>query len=134
MSLTEQSAAIDEAKLGALMGQLLNDVGALMSASLVTIGDKLGIYKTLAEAGPTTLAELARHSGVSETYLQNWLLNQAASGYLDYDPQTELYNLSPEQAMVLANGESPLFMAGIFECFPAFNAMEARITRAFQTG
>ena len=56
MSLTEQNVPIDEAKLGAIMGQLLNDVGAIMSASLFTIGDKLGLYKTLAETGPATPA------------------------------------------------------------------------------
>jgi predicted O-methyltransferase YrrM len=134
MSLTEQNTPIDEAKLGAIMGQLVNDVGATMSTTLFTIGDKLGLYKTLAATGPATPAELAERTGTSEIYLQSWLLNQAASGYIDYDPQTERYRLAPEQAMVLADPESPLFMAGIFECVPAFNAVTPRITQAFQTG
>src|SRR5689334_13866344 len=134
MSLTEQNAQINEAKLGTIMGQLLNDVGAIMSASLFTIGDKLGLYKTLAATGPATPVELGQRSGTSETYLQHWLTNQAASGYIDYDPQTGRYSPSPEQAMELAYPESPLFMAGIFGCVSAFNAVEARITRSFQTG
>jgi predicted O-methyltransferase YrrM len=134
MSLAEQNVTIDEAKLGALMGQVVNDIGATISASLFTIGDKQGLYKTLFEAGPATLAEFAQRTAMSEPYLQNWLLNQAAGGYIDYNPQTERYSLSPEQAMVLVDPQSPLFMAGIFECLPAFNKVESRITRAFHTG
>src|SRR4051794_4245585 len=98
MSLTEQSAPIDEAKLGAIMGQLLNDIGATISTNLFTIGDKLGLYKTLAETGPATPAELGQRSGTAEIYLRSWLLNQAASGYIDYDPATGRYSISPEQA------------------------------------
>lgn len=134
MSVETQSFAIDEAKLGALMGQLLNDIGALVSASLFTIGDKLGLYRTLAEAGPLSATELARHTSTSETYLQTWLVNQAAVGYLDYDPATQRYSLSPEQALVLAQPQSPVFMAGIFASVAAFNKVEPRITEAFRTG
>ena len=71
---------IDQAKLEAFVGKGVNDFGAMLSAALVVIGDKLGLWRAL--AGPLTSAELARRTSTTERSVRDWLINQAASGYL----------------------------------------------------
>ena len=134
MTVQDQTRPLDEAKMGAIMGQMVNDIGALLSASLITVGEKLGLYEALAEAGPVTPAELAARTGTSERYLQEWLLNQAASGYTDYDPGTGRYSLSPEQALVLADTASPAYMAGLFKHTAVFQKAVPRLKQAFLNG
>src|SRR5690606_32759801 len=106
---------IDEAKLNAIVGRAVDDFGAIISSALVRIGDKLGLYRALNEGGPATPDELAARTGASERYLRHWLLNQASVGYVDYDPASGRYSLSPEQAMVFARDDTPASMAGGFE-------------------
>jgi hypothetical protein len=77
--------SIDEKKLNDFLGKVVGDVGAAMSAALVVIGDKLGLYKAMAEAGPVAPADLARLTGTTERYVREWLNAQAASGYVAYD-------------------------------------------------
>src|SRR6185503_21159813 len=88
--------AIDEAKLEAFMGQAVTDMGAIISAPLFVIGEKLGLYKAMAGAGPLTSEEVAERSGAAERYVREWLRNQAAGGYIDYDPKSDKYTLSDE--------------------------------------
>ena len=104
--------AVNEAKLQEFMGKALGDSGAGMSAVLVLIGDKLGLYKALSQAGPVTAAELAKPTGCAERYLREWLANQAAGGYVDYDSENEKYYLSEEQALCLANPSGPMDLPG----------------------
>src|SRR3954447_19597780 len=80
------TTGIDEAKLEAFMGQVVSDMGAIISAPLMVIGEKLGLYKAMAHAGPLTAAEVAERSGAAERYVREWLGNQAAGGYVIYDP------------------------------------------------
>ncbi|HLH24550.1 MAG TPA: class I SAM-dependent methyltransferase [Chloroflexota bacterium] len=128
------SEPVDSAKLQAFMGQALGDLGGLVSASLVVIGDKLGLYRALAEAGPLTSAELAARTGTTERYVREWLINQAAGGYLGYDTASGRYSLPPEQALALTDGESPFFLAGAFQLFVAMSRATPRILEAFRTG
>jgi DNA-binding IclR family transcriptional regulator len=100
----------DDAKLHQFMGQMLSDLGGAASVALVRIGDALGLYKALHERGPMTLGELAAAAGVNERYLREWLSHQAASNYLSYDATTQKFALSPEQAMVFAFEDSPVYM------------------------
>ena len=79
------STGIDEAKLEAFMGQAVTDMGANISAPLMLIGDKLGLYKAMAGAGPLSSEELAETTGVAERNVREWLRNQAAGGYVTYD-------------------------------------------------
>ena len=88
-----------------MLGQVISDFGATASSALMVIGDKLGLYRALDGAGPTTSEELAQRTGTTERYLRDWLVNQASSGYIDYDPQTGRYTLPPESALALARGE-----------------------------
>lgn len=104
--------AIDQAVLEAFIGTFVGDLGATVSAPLVVIGDRLGLYKALAEHGPQTAADLAGHTGCTERYLREWLLNQAAGGYVTADQAARVFSLSEEQAFCLANEDSPAFLPG----------------------
>src|SRR5450631_2207975 len=94
--------AIDEAKLEKFMGQFVGDLGAALTGPLVLIGDKLGLYKAMADGDPVTPAELAARTDCRERYIREWLCQQAASGYVEYDAADGTFRLPPEQAMALA--------------------------------
>ena len=106
---------VDKGKLEAFQGKMIGDMGAAVSAALVLIGDKLGLYRTLTEIGPTTPAKLAEAAGAAERYVREWLAAQAAAGYVEYDRETGQFSMSPEQSMVFADEGGPAFMAGGFE-------------------
>jgi SAM-dependent methyltransferase len=122
------------AGLEAFMGKMVGDLGAAMSAALVIIGDRLGLYKAMAQLGPATSAELAALAGASERYVREWLAAQAASGYVSYDGVKGRYFLSVEQAMVFAEEGGPAFMAGAFEVLAAMFHDEPKVSEAFKTG
>jgi len=126
--------APNPAKLEAFMGKMLNDMGAAATSALVLVGDKLGLYKTLAQNGPMTSAQLAEQTGTAERYVREWLAAQAAAGYVEFQPDVGTYGMSPEQAMALADEQSPVFVAGAFEVFAAMILDEPKITAAFKTG
>jgi SAM-dependent methyltransferase len=131
---TETTAQPDSGKLEAFVGQMLGDMGAAMTASLALIGDKLGLYKALAGAGPMSCADLARKTGTNERMVREWLAAQAASGYLTYDAVKDRYELPPERAMVLANEDSPVFLAGFFDIVAAAFRGEEKVSAAFKSG
>src|SRR6476660_4921974 len=110
-----QTSVINEDKLNAFMGQVVGELGATVNAGLIVVGDRLGLYKAMAGAGPISSAQLAEKTGTSERYVREWLNAQAAGGYVKYDPATQKYELPPEQAMALADEDSPAFVAGAFE-------------------
>jgi 2-polyprenyl-3-methyl-5-hydroxy-6-metoxy-1,4-benzoquinol methylase len=125
---------IDEAKMQAFLVRAVGDIGAAMSAVLALIGDKLGLYKAMAGAGPLTIAELARKTGTTERYIREWLGNQAAGGYITYDAATEKYTLPAEQAAALADENSPFFISGAWEVIAAVFKAEPRMAENFRTG
>jgi 2-polyprenyl-3-methyl-5-hydroxy-6-metoxy-1,4-benzoquinol methylase len=125
---------IDEKKLGDLLGKVVGDVGAAMSAALVVIGDKLGLYKAMAEGGPTTPADLARRTGTTERYVREWLNAQAASGYVVYDAPSARYSLTPEQAFAFADDTSPAGVPGLFHVTAAMWHGEEKMTHNFRSG
>jgi SAM-dependent methyltransferase len=125
---------IDEHKLHDLLGRAIGDFGGTFHAALVVIGDRLGLYKALAGADPVTPAELAARTGTAERYVREWLNAQAAGGYVDYDPASGRYRLSPEQALLLADETSPVFFVGGFESATAAARIEPRLVEAFRTG
>ena len=125
---------IDQARLEAFIGKMVADMGAAISAPLVRLGDRLGLYKQMAGAGPLSAEQLAERSGVLERYVREWLNAQAASGYVDYDPATERYTLGDEAAMVLADERSPVFMGGAFDIMSAAFADQDKLLDAFRHG
>jgi SAM-dependent methyltransferase len=128
------SAGIDQTKMDAFLAKAVTDFGAAASAALVVIGDKLGLYKAMAHGGAMTPAELARRTGTAERYIREWLMNQAAGGYVDYDPASQSYTLSHEHAMALADENSPFFVGGGFPVVTAMMKAEPRISQAFMSG
>jgi SAM-dependent methyltransferase len=128
------TTAIDETKLQAFMGQFVQDLGAALSVATVRIGDKLGLYKAMADGSPVTPAVLAERTGTDERYIREWLSSQAASGYVTYDPASERFALGPEQALALAQDNSPVFIPGAFQLVAALIKDEPRISEAFRSG
>jgi SAM-dependent methyltransferase len=121
-------------KLNSFIGRMLGDVGAAMNASLMLIGDKLGLYKTLAEKGPMKSSELAQATGTAERYVREWLAAQAASGYVEYDAASGKFSMQPEQALALADEDSPVFMGAVGNLVAATFLDEPKISEAFKTG
>jgi SAM-dependent methyltransferase len=130
MSATE----VDPAKLEAFMGQAVTDIGAAISAPLFVIGEKLGLYKAMAGAGPLSSEQIAERAGVAERSVREWLRNQAAGGYVSYDPDGDTYELPPEQAAALADEESPFYLLGMYDSIASLYADEEKILEAFRTG
>jgi 2-polyprenyl-3-methyl-5-hydroxy-6-metoxy-1,4-benzoquinol methylase len=126
--------ALDETKLNAFMNQAVGDMGVAMHAALVVVGDKLGLYKAMAGAGPLTPAQLAQKTSTNERYVREWLNANAASSYITYDAATKTYTLPPEQAFALAVEDSPAFLPGAFQIIGAIMRDEPKITDAFRTG
>jgi SAM-dependent methyltransferase len=127
------AASPDPDLVQAFVGRIVNDLGAAISGALVVVGDRLALYRVLARQ-PATPMELARSTGTAERYVREWLSAQAASGYVSYDKESERFYLTPEQAAVLADEESPSFMAGGFELVQSVWRDEPTITDAFQSG
>ena len=127
-------SSIDEEKLNTFLEKVIGDFGASLSSALVYIGLKLGLYKAMAGAGPLTPFELAQRTGMVERYIREWLINQAAGGYLEYDAQTGRYTLPPEQAAALTDETSPFYVGGGFYVVKAMTRAESRIAEAFQKG
>jgi SAM-dependent methyltransferase len=128
------TTGIDEAKLEAFMGQAVTDMGAIISAPLMVIGEKLGLYKAMAGAGPLSSQEVAERSGAAERYVREWLGNQAAGGYVMYDPESDRYTLPDEHALALADEDSPFYILGLYDSIASIYADEDRILEAFRSG
>jgi len=128
------AAAIDDAKFHAFVGKMLGDLGGAMSVPTVRLGLRLGLFDALADA-PATAAELAyRTGGLHERYVREWALAQTANGYVDYDPASEQFSLSPEQAMVFHHRDSPVYLAGAFELVAAMIEAEPKVEECFRHG
>jgi SAM-dependent methyltransferase len=125
---------IDQEKLHAFVMKAVGEMGAAMNAALILVGDKVGLYRTMAGAGPMTSAELAAQSNTNERYVREWLSAQAAGGFVTYDAATGKFTLPPEQAMALADEQSPVFLPGFFEILSACIRDEPKISDAFRTG
>src|SRR5579872_3169979 len=114
MSTTQiQVPAIDMNKLNAFVGQFVTDLGAAVHTGMVVIGEKLGLYKTLAE-GPMSAAQLAARTKTDKRYVREWLSSQAAGGYVTYDEKTDQFSLSEEQKFTLTFEDSPAYLPGAF--------------------
>lgn len=134
MSAVTQPTPINEDKMNAFLGKVVGDFGAALSSSLAYIGQKLGLYKALASSGPATPEELAASTSTNERYVREWLINQAASGYVDYDVASGRYSLAAEQAAALTDENSPFFVGGGFYVIKAMTHAVNRIEEAFRNG
>jgi SAM-dependent methyltransferase len=126
--------AIDEGRLEAFVGQAVGDMAAAISGLLLHLGDRLGLYRAMAGAGPITPAQLAARTGTAERYLREWLSNQTAGGYVVHHAADGTFELPAEQAMVVADEDSPVFLAGAFESIAACYTDHDAFVDAFRTG
>jgi SAM-dependent methyltransferase len=115
MTTFDTEPAIDEEKLMAFVLNAVEEVGATVNTALVVMGDRLGLYRALARAGPTSPEELAERCGVSGRYVREWLNAQAAGGYVEYDAESGRYTLPAEQAVALTDEDSPAYLPGFFQ-------------------
>jgi SAM-dependent methyltransferase len=131
---TIDTPRIDDAALEQFVHQAVGDLAAAISGLMVHLGDRLGLYRAMAGAGPLTPTELAERTDTRERYVREWLGNQAAGGYVAYDPAAGTFELSPEHAFVLANEESPVFLTGAFEAVASCYTDHEAFVDAFTTG
>jgi 2-polyprenyl-3-methyl-5-hydroxy-6-metoxy-1,4-benzoquinol methylase len=130
----EATTAVDEGKLEQFLGQAVTDMGAAMNAVLVMLGGELGLWKAMNGAGPMTAADLAQRSGVRERYVREWLSAQAASGYVEYDPDADTFTLPPEQGMAFADEDSPVFLLGGYHLLSAVFKDRPKLAERFRAG
>jgi SAM-dependent methyltransferase len=126
--------ALDETKLNDFLGRFVGDLGAAIAAGAVVVGDRLGLYRALAAAGPLLPQQLAERTGTAPRYVEEWLRGQAAGGYVSFDPLTGAYDMTEEQAFVLTDPDGPVFAPGAFELAVATLRSVPEITQAFRTG
>jgi SAM-dependent methyltransferase len=125
---------IDEAKVHQFVEKAMGDIGGALTAQLVVIGDRLGLYQTMAASGPLTSAELAERADCNERSIREWLAAQAASEYITYDPTTKRYTLPAEHAAALADEDSPAFVIGGFQGMTAAMRAGSKVVEAFRNG
>jgi 2-polyprenyl-3-methyl-5-hydroxy-6-metoxy-1,4-benzoquinol methylase len=134
MSIIERPQEVDTDKLMQFVFKAVDEVGATLNTAMVVLGDRLGLYRALAENGSLSPAELAERTGTAERYVREWLNNQAAGGYVEYDPDSGRYTLPPEQAVALTVTDSPAYLPGFFEIALGSMIDAPRIIEAARTG
>jgi 2-polyprenyl-3-methyl-5-hydroxy-6-metoxy-1,4-benzoquinol methylase len=125
---------VDPERLERLAESFVNDMGAALTCALARVGDRLGLYGALHALGSGTSVELAKKTGLSERMLREWLVNQAAGGYIQYDPASGRYSLSPEQAALLVDERGRRYLGGGFQFATALVKAEERIAESFRHG
>jgi SAM-dependent methyltransferase len=125
---------MNEARVNEFVNKALGDVGSALTASLVVIGDRLGLYRAMADGRPTTPADLAQRTGTTERSVREWLAAQAAAGYVEYDATSGRYSLPEEHALALVEEDSPAFVAGAFQAMTAAMRAEPKVREAFRSG
>jgi SAM-dependent methyltransferase len=134
MTTVEQPTAVDMDKLMGFVFKAVDEVGATLNTALVVMGDRLGLYRALAGAGPLTPTELAQRTGTAERYVREWLNAQAAGAYVDYDPDSGRYSLPLEHAAALTDESCPAYLPGFFQIALGSVLDSPRITEAAKTG
>ena len=134
MSTAEDTLTLDPDKLMSFVFRAVDEVGATLNCALVVMGDKLGFYRAMVEAGPITSDELAEQTGTAERYVREWLNAQAAGDFVDYDPGSGRYTLPPEQSVALTDETSPAYLPGFFQLALGSVLDSPKITEAVKTG
>lgn len=135
MEVNEQeSPQVNEEKLHELLGTMVTEMGAAAIGPLIIMGDRLGLYKALETYGPMGSLQLADSTGTGERYVREWLAAMAASGYVTYNADTDQFHLSPEQAMVFSNENSPVLMTGAYYAISSMYHDQETMEKAFVSG
>jgi 2-polyprenyl-3-methyl-5-hydroxy-6-metoxy-1,4-benzoquinol methylase len=134
VTTAEQAVQIDGDKLMQFVFRAVDEVGATLNTALVVMGDRLGLYRALAGAGPLSPADLAERTGTAERYIREWLNAQAAGGYVEYDEDSGRYTLPPEQAVALTDPNSPAYLPGFFQIALGSMLDSPKIVEAARSG
>jgi 2-polyprenyl-3-methyl-5-hydroxy-6-metoxy-1,4-benzoquinol methylase len=134
MSTIEQPVEVNGDKLMQFVFRAVDEVGATLNAALVVMGDKLGLYRGLAEAGALSPEGLAERTGTAERYVREWLNAQAAGGFVEYDADSGLYSMAPEQTVALTDPSSPAYLPGFFQIAVGSVLDSPRITEIARSG
>ena len=129
-----EMGVIDAARQEQFVGKVVEQISGTMTTLLGAVGDRLGLFKNLAEQGPATSAELASRTNLNQRYLREWLGGMATAGYLNYDGPTKRFNLPAEHASVLAQENGPFFVGGMYQMLPAFTSVFEQVLTAFRSG
>src|SRR5215467_13741456 len=129
-----EAQTIDPARQEEFVGKVVEQISGTMTTLLAAVGDRLGLFKNLAEQGPATSTELASRTKLNERYLREWLGGMATAGYLDYDGPTKRFTLPAEQASVLAHENGPFFVGGLYQMLPAQAGVFEQVISAFRNG
>jgi 2-polyprenyl-3-methyl-5-hydroxy-6-metoxy-1,4-benzoquinol methylase len=127
-------AGFNKEKAQRFLQQLMKDVAASFHSAMTYIGDRLGIFKAMAAAGPITVEDLAQRTGLQERYLREWLGSMVAAQYINYDPKGATYALPPEHVAPLADEDSPVFLASMFAGLLPHLIVAPKVAEAFRTG
>ncbi len=125
---------LDPDKLNQLLHQAVCDMGAAMHSALILIGDRLGLYRAMSDCVPVSAADLARRTGTNERYVREWLNANAAGKYVDYDPATDMYAMTPEQSFALAQDDTAVHLPGFYHMLASCMKDEEKLTEVFRTG
>lgn len=128
------TSPFNEDKFNELFGEVFGDIGGAMGVLMAYIGDQAGVYKVLEDIGPCTVAELSDKSGITSRYLLEWLSANAASGYIEYDGETEKFSLTPEQAAIFSHEGEPTCMQGFFQAIVAQYETHEKAVDVFKSG
>jgi SAM-dependent methyltransferase len=120
--------------LNALIGRAVQDMGAALQAPLILIGDKLGLYRAMGDGTPMTAKKLAKKTGTSERYIREWLNANAAGQLVQYDAAKDEFYMTPEQAMVMAQDDSPVHLPGFYHLLASVVKDEEKLTEIYRTG
>ena len=129
-----EAGIIDRARQEKFVGKVIEQISGTMTTLLGSVGDRLRLFKNLAEQGPATSAELESRTKLNERYLREWLGGMATAGYLNYDGPTKRFSLPAEHASVLAQENGPLFVGGIYQMLPAQTGVFEQVISAFRNG
>jgi SAM-dependent methyltransferase len=125
---------VDQKKLEELQGKVIGDVAGSMGVLFAYMGDQLNLYSALAQICPATSEELAARTTLTERYVREWLSANAAGGYIEYDPGSQKFSMTPEQALLFAAEGHPACMQGFFQSVVSVYADEPKATKVFRTG
>jgi SAM-dependent methyltransferase len=125
---------MDKAKREQFINQLMGYVSGAAVSGMIYIGDRVGLFKAMAGAGPLSVTETAAKAGLQERYVREWLSAMAAAGIVEYDAAAERFTLPEEHAATLADENSPSFLAGFFQNTPAMITVAPRVAEAFVKG
>ena len=129
-----ETSAINHARQEEFVEKVVEQISGTMTTLLAAIGDRLGLFKNLAEHGPATSSELASRMKLNERYLREWLGGMATAGYLNYDVPTKRFSLPVEHVSVLAQENGPFFVGGIYQMLPAQAGVFDKVVSAFRNG